>query len=170
MKLEKLGHVLIRASDQERSKRFYTEVLGFGVSEHLPDDAAFLTLGEDFHTFDIAQQGTNGVAGSPGGQPGLGHIAFKVESYAALREAYTTLQQHGVEIQRAVDHNSQRSIYFRDPDGLGLEIYYEVPDALRVFAGGRSDEDRPLPLSKPGEPLPGWLNEDWPASRVPAAG
>lgn len=159
MQLKKLGHVLIRAADQEKTKQFYTEVLGFGVAEHLPNDAAFLSLGDDFHTFDIAQAGGNTPGG---GGPGLGHIAFQVESYAALRDAYKTLQDHGIEIARAVDHNSQRSIYFRDPDGLGLEIYYEVPNALKVFAAGRSDEDRLLPLSKPGEPLPDWLYEEWP--------
>jgi catechol 2,3-dioxygenase len=155
MRLKKLGHVLIRAADQEETKDFYTRVLGFGVSEHLPDDAAFLTLGDDFHTFDVAQAG-NGSA------PGLGHIAFQVDSYAALRDAYQSLLDNGVEIQRAVDHNSQRSIYFRDPNGLGLEIYYEIPNALEVFESGRSDEDRPLPLSKPGDPLPAWLTENWP--------
>jgi catechol-2,3-dioxygenase len=168
MQLKKLGHVLIRAADQERTKRFYTEVLGLGVSEHLPNDAAFLTLGDDFHTFDVAQAGSNGPGAGAG--PGLGHIAFQVDSYAALREAYKTLQEHGIEIQRAVDHNSQRSIYFRDPDGLGLEIYYEVPDALNVFAAGRSDEDRLLPLSKPGDPLPDWLYEEWPRIKTQAAG
>jgi catechol 2,3-dioxygenase len=170
MRLKKLGHVLIRAGDQEKSKRFYTEVLGFGVSEHLPNDAAFLTLGDDFHTFDVAQQNATGNTGWGGSGPGLGHIAFQVDSYEALREAYKTLQDHGIEIQRAVDHNSQRSIYFRDPDGLGLEIYYEVPNALKVFEAGRSDDDRPLPLSKPGEPLPNWLYEEWPKIGAPAAG
>jgi len=171
MKLKKLGHVLIRAADQEKSKRFYTDVLGFGVSEHLPNDAAFLTLGDDFHTFDVAQVGVSmpGGAGSSS-EPGLGHIAFQVDRYAELGEAYKALQDHGIEIQRAVDHNSQRSIYFRDPDGLGLEIYYEVPNALKVFENGRSDEDRLLPLSKAGEPLPAWLSEEWPKIGAPATG
>ena len=171
MRLKKLGHVLIRAADQEKSKRFYTEVLGFGVSEHLPNDAAFLTLGDDFHTFDVAQVGMSMPGGvGAGGEPGLGHIAFQVESYGELLEAYKALQDNGIEIQRAVDHNSQRSIYFRDPDGVGLEIYYEVPNALKVFESGRSDEDRPLPLSKPGDPMPAWLYEEWPKVGAPAAG
>ena len=61
IKLKKLGHVLIRARDKERSRRFYTEVLGFRVSEELPGDAAFLTLGDGFHTFDIAQHPHPGI-------------------------------------------------------------------------------------------------------------
>ena len=91
------------------------------------------------------------------------HIAFKVGSYAALRDAYAHLLSKGVEIQRAVDHVCQRSLYFTDPDGNGLEIYYEMRDALSLFPNGRGDEDERLPLSRPAEPLPGWLLEDWPS-------
>lgn len=70
---------------------------------------------------------------------------------------------HGVKIDHATDHVSQRSIYFADPDGNRLEVYYEMPDALQRFGEtGRGDEDTPLPVSRPGEPLPAWLEEDWP--------
>jgi catechol 2,3-dioxygenase len=168
IRLTKLGHVLIRVADQERSKRFYTEVLGFRVSEHLPDDAAFMTVDNGFHTLDLAQHPNPQAAPPSPDQLGVAHIAFQVGSYADLREAYQTLLAHGVEIRRAMDHNSQRSLYFADPDGNQLEIYYEVPNALSVFADGRHDEDRVLPLSRPGEPLPEWLTEDWPAPRVAA--
>jgi catechol 2,3-dioxygenase len=170
IQIKKLGHVLIRARDKEKSRRFYTEILGFRVSEELPDDAAFLTLGDGFHTFDIAQHPHPETALPPSADSvGLGHIAFQVDSYDALREAYKTLLSQGVTISRAMDHNSQRSLYFADPDGNGLEIYFEVPNALTVFAGGRHDEDRLLPLTQNGDPLPDWLTEDWPAPRVPAA-
>jgi len=170
IKLKKLGHVLIRARDKERSRRFYTEVLGFRVSEELPGDAAFLTLGDGFHTFDIAQHPhPESAVAATADHVGLGHIAFQVESYEALRDAYITLLDQDVTITRAMDHNSQRSLYFADPDGNGLEIYFEVPNALTVFADGRHDEDRLLPLSKRGEPLPSWLSEEWPAQRIAAA-
>ena len=96
------------------------------------------------------------------GQLGLAHIAFKVASYAALREAYAHLLKNGVEIQRAADHVCQRSIYFADPDGNGLEIYYEMPRALELFPNGRGDEDEVLPLSSADDPLPQWLVEEWP--------
>jgi catechol-2,3-dioxygenase len=96
-------------------------------------------------------------------QVGLAHIAFEMPSYEELRNAYCTLVDHDVTIDRAVDHVSQRSIYFADPDGNRLEIYYEMPNALQVFAEeGRGDQDVLLPVTRKGQPLPSWLDEAWP--------
>ena len=169
MKLRRIGHVALRVADQEKSRAFYEGVLGFRVSEEDPDHGGvFMTLGDNFHTLDIFPHPNPTAAPHPQAhQVGLFHIAFEVESYVELRNAYQALLAHGVAIDHATDHVSQRSIYFSDPDGNRLEIYYEMPDALQRFArDGRGDQDIPLPLSIPGEPLPGWLNEDWP----PASG
>ena len=164
IKLAGIGHVLLRVADEEASKRFYQGALGFAVAEQDPEHGGvFMTLGDGFHTIDITQHPAAHDAARPQrGQLGLVHIAFKVASYAALREAYAHLLQNGVAIQRATDHVCQRSLYFTDPDGNGLEIYYEMPNALALFPNGRGDEDEALPLSRAGDPLPAWLTEDWP--------
>jgi catechol 2,3-dioxygenase len=164
IKLAGIGHVLLRVADEEESKRFYRDVLGFAVAEQDPEHGGvFMTLGDGFHTIDIMQHPTPADAvRSPRGGLGLVHIAFKVASYAALRDAYSHLLQKGVAITRAVDHICQRSFYFADPDGNGLEIYYEMPGALSLFPNGRGDEDEALPLTTAADPLPGWLTEDWP--------
>ena len=168
--LSGIGHVLLRVTDEEASKRFYRDVLGFRIAEQDPEHGGvFMTLGEGFHTIDIMQHPAPQEARRPQpGQLGLAHIAFKVASYTALREAYAHLVKYGVEIQRAADHVCQRSIYFADPDGNVLEIYYEMPHALELFADGRGDEDEALPVSGPGDPLPQWLLEDWPAPEMKA--
>ena len=157
-----IGHVLLRVADEEASKGFYRDVLGFRIAEQDPEHGGvFMTLGDGFHTIDIMQ--APGDAARPQrGQLGLVHIAFKVASYAALREAYAHLLKQGVEITRAIDHVCQRSFYFTDPDGNGLEIYYEMPNALTLFPNGRGDEDEALPLSGAADPLPQWLAEEWP--------
>jgi catechol 2,3-dioxygenase len=170
IKLKGIGHVLLRVADQEASKRFYRDVLGFLISEEDPEHGGvFMSLGDSFHTLDIGQHPNPDSAPRPQrGQIGLGHIAFQVGSYAALRDAYGHLLANGVEIQRATNHVNQRSIYFSDPDGNTLEIYYELPHALELFQGGRGDEDEALPVSRPGEPLPQWLSEDWPGPEMAA--
>jgi len=164
IKLKGIGHVNLRVADQEASRRFYRDVLGFVIAEEDPEHGGvFMTLGDNFHTLDIGQHPAPETAPRPQrGQIGLGHIAFQVGSYAALRDAYTHLVSHGVEILRATNHINQRSFYFADPDGNTLEIYYELPHALELFSGGRDDHDEALAVSGPGEPLPDWLVEDWP--------
>ena len=168
--LSGIGHVLLRVVDEEASKRFYRDVLGFRIAEQDPEHGGvFMTLGDGFHTIDITQHPSPKDAAAPQrGQLGLVHIAFKVGSYAALREAYAHLLKNGVDIQRATDHVCQRSVYFTDPDGNGLEIYYEMPNALALFPNGRGDEDEALPLSRPADPLPGWLTEEWPGAAAMA--
>jgi len=93
IKLKGICHVNLRVADQEVSKRFYRDVLGFAIAEEDPEDGGvFMTLGDNFHTLDIGQHPAPETAQRPQrGQIGLGHIAFQVGSYAALREAYAHL-------------------------------------------------------------------------------
>ena len=168
IKLAGIGHINLRVADQELSKRFYRDVLGFLIAEEDPDHGGvFMTLGDNFHTLDIGQHPSPADAARPQrGQIGLAHIAFQVGTYQALRDAYTHLVEHGVEILRAANHVNQRSFYFVDPDGNVLEIYYELPYALDLFHDGRKDEDEALAVGGCDDPLPQWLLEDWPGPEM----
>lgn len=164
MKLKRIGHVALRTVDEDRSRAFYRDVLGFNVTEQDPvHGGTFMSLGDNFHTIDVFPTPDLENAQRPRlGQVGLFHIAFEVANYEDLRGAYEALIEHDVPISHCTDHVSQRSIYFDDPDGNRLEIYFEVPDALQRYAiEGRGDEDVPLEVTRPGEPLPAWLSEDW---------
>jgi catechol-2,3-dioxygenase len=156
IKLQRLGHIVLRVADVERSKRFYTELLGFRVLEEDPNHGGvFLSLGDDSHCLDL-QPSTDPSLGPTPPQwrsragLGLGHVAFTVADRAALQAAHATLTEHGVEIIAALDHVSQESIYFRDPDGNILECYWERPDAVEIFRRGRADLDEPLSLAREG--------------------
>ena len=150
IKLKRIGHVLLRVADLERSKAFYRDVLGFEVVEEDPDHGGvFMTLGEHGHTIDLMPVVEPAITyPSAPNRVGLQHIAFQVDSPEALKDAYFTLQDLGVEITRAIDHVSQQSVYFTDPDGNGLEIYYELPNALAMFREGREDRDEPLTFER----------------------
>ena len=150
VRLKELGHILVRVLDLERSKKFYAEVLGFHILEEDPaHGGTFMALEGQSHCIDLFQVKDVALAErqTPGAR-GLGHIAFRVASEDDLREANATLKAHGVEITRTIDHVSQKSIYFNDPDGNTLEIYYELPEALAMFARGREDRDVPLVLDR----------------------
>jgi catechol 2,3-dioxygenase len=170
MRLWKLGHVNLRVSDEEKARWFYCDVLGLTIAERDPEHGGvFTTMGDNFHSLDFAQHPNPSQAQRPArDQLGLIHIAFQVESHAALRDAYVSLLENGIRVDHATNHENQRSIYFRDPDDNGLEIYYEIPYALEIFPNGRRDIDETLPVSGPGEPLPAWLDEQWPGPEIQA--
>jgi len=149
IRLQRLGHVLIAVRDLEASKRFYIDILGFKLLEQEPEHGGvFLGLGNYGNTLDLFQS-TDPDAGAPGEAGslrgiGVRHVAFAVASERDLEEAYFALKEAGVRIERALDHESQKSIYFTDPDGNLLEIVWERADALAIFARGRSDKDKEL--------------------------
>ena len=150
IQLKRLGHVLLRVADIERSKAFYTDLLGFEVVEQDPaHGGVFMTLGEYGHTLDLFQVADPATAQQlVDNRLGVHHFAFQIDSPVALKEAYFTLKDHGIEDIRAVDHVSQQSIYFHDPDGNRVEIYYELPNALEMFRQGREDRDEPLVFTR----------------------
>jgi catechol 2,3-dioxygenase len=149
IRLKEIGHVLLRVLDLERSRKFY-ELLGFRVLEEDPEHGGtFMALEGQSHAIDLFPvKDPEAARRQAPGVRGLGHIAFRVDSEEALKDAWATLREHGVEVTRSVDHVSQKSIYFDDPDGNTLEIYYERPDALELFAQGRHDRDTPLVLDR----------------------
>ncbi|PWU19733.1 MAG: glyoxalase [Candidatus Rokuibacteriota bacterium] len=146
IRLKDIGHVLLRVLDVERSKKFYTNVLGFEVTEEDPEHGGtFMALAGHAHTLDLFQvEDVEAAERQRQGLIGVRHVAFRVDGDEALRDAYFTLLDHGVTITRAIDHVSQKSIYFHDPDGNLLEIYSELPNAREMFREGRHDRDQPL--------------------------
>jgi catechol 2,3-dioxygenase len=149
IRLSRLGHVALRVADIERSRTFYTRLLGFEVIEEDPEHGGvFMALEGLSHTIDLFPAPAGGAPAAAPDAVGVRHIAFVVESEEALKDAYATLRANDVTIVRAIDHVSQKSIYFHDPDGTLLEIYYELPEAREMFRQGRGDQDVPLVLDR----------------------
>ena len=155
IKLQRLGHILINVRDIERSKAFYTKILGLEILEQDPDHGGlFLSIGSYGNTLDIFQSTNPDDFPQPksqlGNREGMGvrHIAFAVETEEDLKQAYFALQDAGVPIYRAADPTSQKSVYFYDPDDNLLEIVWERPNVRDIFAAGRHDSDRPVAFER----------------------
>ncbi len=122
-----LGHVNLYVRNAERSHKWYEEVLGLHTYDYRPGWAAFMSANQDMsHEIALMQVGDDAPLQQKG-QVGLNHLAFMMESLDDLKDAYHRLKEKGVKIDRIVDHGLSLGIYFRDPDGNGLEVSYELP-------------------------------------------
>lgn len=142
MRLQKIGHVVLKVRDVAQAEAFYTDVLGFKVVTRFDRPrGVFLTLGEQHH--DLALFEVSPAAADPQeDQVGLNHVALQVDSLDALKVAYAELKQRGISILRAVDHGTTNSIYFCDPAGNRLEVYCDVGTEGLARARRRSARSR----------------------------
>lgn len=125
---ERIAHVVLKVRDLERSKRFYTEVLGMEVMNESPQlGIVFLANNRrDHHELALLQIGPQAEA-PRATELGLLHVAFRLRSEEELRAAYQELKERGVPISFTVNHGITKSVYFRDPDGHELEVYCDNP-------------------------------------------
>lgn len=124
VKVKKLGHVVFEVSDIERSTDFWTEIMGFKVSDKNEHGMVFLRYGADHHTIALVQsKGRNEAAGS--GQVSFHHCALEVGSVSELLKIRDFLRAKGVKIiyegRRGPGGNP--GVEFVDPDGFKVELY-----------------------------------------------
>jgi catechol-2,3-dioxygenase len=168
IKLSRIGHTAVRVRDIERSKKWYTEVMGFRVEEQDPEHGGlFMSVGrddvEEGHMFDVVQVDDPATAAAPPdrNQVGVAHVAIKVDTHEDMKDAYDHLLSHGVAVDRLIEHANQRSMYFEDPDGNRLEIYYEFPTSKELFRRGRGDRDFIFTFDDPVPPWATKVPDDW---------
>src|SRR6201996_8622591 len=124
-----LGHVNIYVRDAERSHKWYEEVLGLHTYHKRPGWAAFMAADLDqSHEVALMQLGDD-APGPQKGQVGLNHMAWRVESLDDLKDFYKKIKAEGQPIDHISDHGISLGIYLRDPDGNGVEVFYELPRA-----------------------------------------
>jgi len=121
----KLGHVVLKVRDAQKSKEFYTRTLGLKVAhENREMGAVFLSFGEQHHDLALFQLATGGPPEAT--QPGLHHVAWQLGSFAELQAAHRELGELGIRVESTVEHNVTRSVYFPDPDGNRVELYCDM--------------------------------------------
>jgi catechol 2,3-dioxygenase len=122
---KRLGHVVLNVRNAERSRDFYTQTLGLKVAhENLERGAVFLSFGKEHHDLALFQQATGEPPAKT--QPGLHHVAWRLDNFEELKAAYKELKRMGIPLDSTAEHNVTRSVYFFDPDGNRVELYCDM--------------------------------------------
>ena len=144
----RIGHVHLKVSDLGRSLAFYCGVLGFQLTQRYGDQAAFVSAGGYHHHIGLNTWESRGGAPPPPGTTGLYHAAILYPTRAALADALKRLMQAGIPLDGASDHGVSEALYLRDPDGNGIELYWDRPETEwpRTPDGQLAMYTRPLDL------------------------
>ncbi len=125
----RIGHVHLTVSDLDRALRFYRDVLGFEVTSTYGRDAVFLSAGGYHHHIGLNTWAGRGAQRSPPGTTGLYHFAILYPDRRALATALRRVLDAGIPLEGAADHGVSEAVYLRDPDGNGVELYHDRPEA-----------------------------------------
>ena len=155
--IQGLHHYAYRAKDAEETRHFYEDILGLPLyhiiqSDHVPSTGEYcpythfffrLCDGSYIAFFDLGDD--EAALPSPNTPAWVNHIAFSVPTLADLTAMKDRLEAHGIDVIGVTDHHVFKSIYFFDPNGVRLELSYQIAsaDAMQkesTFARQRLDE------------------------------
>jgi catechol 2,3-dioxygenase len=144
----RIGHVHLKVADLERSLRFYCDVLGFELMQRMGDQAAFVSAGGYHHHIGLNTWESRGGSPPLPGSTGLFHIGILYSNRAALADALRRLIKARISLDGASDHGVSEALYLRDPDEIGLELYWDRPQSSwpRTPDGAVAMYTRPLDL------------------------
>jgi catechol 2,3-dioxygenase len=123
----RIGHVHLKVGNLQRALDFYCGVLGLELMQRVGDEAAFLAAGGYHHHVALNTWESLGGSPPPPGSTGLYHFALVYPTRAALADALRRLIAAGIRLEGASDHGVSESLYLRDPDGNGVELYRDRP-------------------------------------------
>ncbi len=144
----RIGHVHLKVAQLQRALDFYCGVLGFELMQTYGTQAAFVSAGGYHHHIGLNTWESLGGSPPPPGTTGLYHVALLYPDRSALADALRRLIAAKWPLEGASDHGVSEALYLRDPDGNGLELYRDRPEAEwpRTPEGRLAMVTRPLDL------------------------
>jgi catechol 2,3-dioxygenase len=123
----RIGHVHLKVADLARSLAFYRDLLGFEVTEWYGSSAVFLSAGGYHHHIGLNTWYSRHAAPAPRNAAGLFHTAILYPTRKDLAFVLNRLLQANYPLTGMADHGVSEAIYLDDPDGNGVELYWDRP-------------------------------------------
>jgi catechol 2,3-dioxygenase len=125
-----IGHVYLKVATLQRALDFYCGVLGFALTQRYGEEAAFVSAGGYHHHIGLNTWESRDGSAPPKGTTGLYHLAILYPTRVALADALRRLMQANISLEGASDHGVSEALYLSDPDGNGIELYWDRPKEL----------------------------------------
>jgi len=125
-----IGHVHLKVSNIQRSLDFYCGLLGFELITMYGDQAAFISAGGYHHHIGLNTWHSKDAPPARKEGVGLYHTAILYPTRKDLAEIYARLKQKAYPLTGASDHGVSEALYLNDPDGNGIELYWDRPREL----------------------------------------
>ncbi|HYV53504.1 MAG TPA: VOC family protein [Chitinophagaceae bacterium] len=126
----RIGHVHLKVSSIERSLGFYRDLLGFELTTMYGRQAAFISAGGYHHHIGLNTWHSKDAPPAPKKGVGLYHTAILYPTRKDLAIIYDRLRRAYYPLTGASDHGVSEALYLDDPDGNGVELYWDRPDKL----------------------------------------
>lgn len=126
----RIGHVHLKVANLERSLEFYRDLLGFEVSMMYGDQAAFISAGGYHHHIGLNTWHSKGAPPASKEGVGLYHTAILYPTKKDLAVIFNRIRKAGYPMTGASDHGVSEALYLEDPDGNGVELYWDRPKEL----------------------------------------
>lgn len=123
----RIGHVHLKVSDIEKALGFYRDILGYEVTLEYGSQAVFLSAGGYHHHIGLNTWHSKGAKPAPVNSTGLYHVAIAYPSRRDLAVILDRLLTAKYPLTGASDHGVSEAIYLNDPDGNGIELYWDKP-------------------------------------------
>lgn len=123
----RIGHVHLKVSDLDRALGFYRDILGFQEMQRYGSQAVFLSAGGYHHHIGLNTWYSKGMGPAPEHSAGLFHTAILFPERKDLARIYKRLIEFNYPITGAADHGVSEALYLDDPDGNGVELYWDRP-------------------------------------------
>ncbi len=131
----KIGHVHLKVADLDRALTFYQDLLGFEITIRYGTQAVFISAGGYHHHIGLNTWHSKGAGPAPQRAAGLFHTAILYSTRRELAEIFKRLTDAGYPFTGAADHGVSEALYLDDPDGNGVELYWDRPKEDWPFDG-----------------------------------